>query len=50
MMGCSCMKAVYEHNPYPHYREKYYCTRDSGASPTRKSAEPAKKISNKKTQ
>ena len=49
MMGCSCMRAVYEHNPYLHDRKKYYCTRDSGASPTRKSAKPAKKIANKET-
>ena len=49
MMACSCMKAVYEHNPYLHDREKYYCTRHSGASPKRKSAKPAKKITNKET-
>lgn len=24
MMGFSCIKAVYEHTPYPHGREKYY--------------------------
>ena len=35
MMGYSCMKAVYEHTPYLHDREKYYyCTRPSGASPS----------------
>ena len=50
MMGCSCMKAVvYEHNPYLHDRAKYYCTRHSGESPTRKSAKPAKKITKKET-
>ena len=49
MMGCSCMKAFYEHNPYLLDREKYYCTRHLGASLTRKSAKPAKEISNKET-
>ena len=49
MMGCSYMKAVYEHNPYLHDREKYYCTRHSGASATRKSVKQAKKITNKET-
>ena len=48
-MRCSCMKAVYENNPYLHGRKKYYCTRHLGASPTRKSAKPAKKITNKET-
>ena len=42
-MGCSCMKAVYEHSPYLNDREKYYCTRHAGALPTRKSAKPAEK-------
>ena len=49
MMGCSCMKVANEHNPYLHDREKYYCTRHSGAPPTRKSAKSAKKITNKET-
>ena len=49
MIGCSCMKAANEHNPYLHDREKYYCTRHSGAPPTRKSAKPAKKITNEET-
>ena len=50
MMGYSCMKAVYEHTPYLHDREKYYyCTRHSGASPTRKSASQVKKVTHKET-
>ena len=46
MMGYLCMnfKAVYECTPYLHDREKYYyCTRHSGASPTKKSASQLKK-------
>ena len=49
MMGFSCMKDVYERTPYLHGREKYYyCTRHSGASPTRKSASQPKKYLIKK--
>ena len=49
-MGYSCMKAVYEHTPYLHDREKYYyCTLHSGASPTRKSASQVKKVTHKET-
>ena len=49
MLGFSSMKDVYEHTPYLHGREKYYyCTRYSGASPTRKSAsQPKKNLINK---
>ena len=48
MMGFSCMKDVYERT-YLHGREKYYyCTRHSGASPTRKSASQPKKYLIKK--
>ena len=44
MMDFSCMKAVYEHTPYLHGREKYYyCARHSGVSPTRKSASQLEK-------
>ena len=44
MMGFSCMKAVYEHTPYLHGREKYYYfVRHSGVSPTRKSASQLEK-------
>ena len=52
MMGYLCMnfKAVYERTPYLHDREKYYyCTRHSGASPTKKSASRLKKITDKET-
>ena len=50
MIGYSCMKAVYERTPYLHDREKYYyCTRHSGASPTRKSASQVKLVIHKET-
>ena len=49
MMSYSCMKAVYEHTPDLHDREKYYyCTRHSGASLPRKSASQLKKYLIKK--
>ena len=54
MMGYSCMQ-MYEgclrkHTSYLHDREKYYyCTRHSGASLTRKSAKPAKKVTDNET-
>ena len=49
MMGFSHMKDVYERYPYLHGREKYYyCTRHTGASPTRKSASQPKNYMIKK--
>ena len=49
VISFSCMKAVYEHTPYLHGREKYYYfNRHSGASPTRKSANQLKKCLIKK--
>ena len=48
MMRFSCMKAVYEHTPYLYGREKYYCTRHYGASPTfKKVSKPSKEIPDK---
>ena len=49
MMGFSCMKAVYEHTPYLHGREKYYYdTPHSGESAIRKSASQQSKYLIKK--